>query len=308
MATAQVVVADKGSTVQGAPADNNTSAWTLSAGPAALAGPMINEMMAMYQTIMSDSEKQKENEIDAQAKAANAQAASIEKSGMMQMWQGVASGGTQIVGAAGSALTSAKIGGSEYDPAKAEATTAENEMKPLTEIDKAQKTGTASVGMGETDFVKMEGAELENTTKQMKSGNFGTTKEEQDNCVRALKTLKSTNDPDYDIAKENLNREIDQRQETRSAALKKMSEVTAYRTSMGGMVSQFGQAASSVVSGGLAIPKTQADAAATQQQSAGSLAQGATGTFDGQMSKMYDQELAEVQMLGALARSGEARV
>jgi len=272
--------------------------FQITSSAAALAQQMIYALMGLYLKIIDLDQQQKQNMLEAQSNAAKAQADATRQAGIDQCIGLVVAGGLTIVGAGVSAVLSATQEKAEYKTAKEGAETAGANLTTLKGLSETPEAN-ANVGMGQGNAPSE--AQLNAAVTRMKEGRFDA------NASDHLKALRNRPDRANDLVeiKTELDRQVSLASTQQSNYLKEMSEISTRRTSVTGAVSTVSQGLSNVAQGGSSPFKAQEDAKAQLNQVTGSMAGSASQTFDGQMTKMYDQAVAALQTLQRLQSAGQ---
>lgn len=316
---------------------NSDSLGMMSVGPAALAQLIIYQIMAMYSEIIHLDQKQKVNSLESQKEEAFGQAAATKSAGQASGGSMIAAGVCTIAGSVASALTIGLGLKSSTKDLEVEQNGIDERITPLDKIEEFSSTEEANSGgyeAGDLDLDDDGTNEVSLVAREMKEGDYSQAlepvnadkpngpKQLTDDAKEAIKQMKAASkmkkdelpedsdwsdfdfDDDFKLSnRKELNRLSTERN---TLAQKLMTSSTKYQ--------MYGQGLSGICNGasqfsqGIGqMEKAKYDAAASLNGTASQQAGSTANDFGQGMSKAYEAQNAEVQILEKIHQTNSVR-
>ncbi len=293
------------------------SLGTLTIGPAGLAAHIIYEIMALEGKIISLDQQQKVNETKARVTATDKQASATAESGKKAML-GAIIGGSIAIGMGIAAFGTQKYLGSRSGAGK-EMQKINEERAPILSADKEMRSSNPISTEEGTNLANKPG--VAERMKEIKAGNFKelpsrntetpkTAKENEQELKDAIGALKAkaqnggtTEKADLETVRTEIKSQLETTSRNLNTQASNQNGDLIGAQSISGLITTLGSSGSQAVSGGFTAAQKKQEALASVSGTASQMAGEQAGDFGQSMTKRYDAQNNEVQVLEAILRA-----
>ncbi len=269
-------------------------------GPGALAMLALLTTMAMFSKITGIDAKQDENLTKAQSEEAGAEATSMINSGWAAL-AGAAASAAVTIGGSGLAYYAGKGSAEQQDEMSGlqkDAKALEKESNPMKRLTKMSDGVTSSKNLTQNN------TKLTTRMNDLKSGNLNNVEDTPENNKLTLKALKqirledkTNNTNNFDSLRKGLDKRIESNSRDINSKMTSQQTIMNNLTMKNTLFNNTSQTAGGLVKAGGDTAKAYMDADASLNRTAASMAGSERQSFNSAMSKAFDAQNMEVQIL-----------
>lgn len=289
---------DKQGCSQGAGEAGSTSDGSLtqlSVGPAALAQLMIYQAINLYAKIIGLQSEERTNMVEAQVTCAQSQATETIAEGKASFDAALASGIMTITGAVASLAAYKAVDSSVNKDTTADMKELKPELDNMKVVEKNMSTIDTRGTAGDEQAVKYDDeteGKIESLKGDFKEHDYSRASEEPDITKKTLQRLKK--DEEW---KSEFNSKFDRNHRMMNSIVMRQSTVSNYSNMASTAANSLAQGGSSIAQGTGQQKSAEHRAAASLDGTSTQMAGGSASEFAQAMSKAYDAQVQEVQML-----------
>ncbi len=301
---------DKQESSQGAEeASGSTSDGSLtqlSVGPGALAQLMIYKAMDLYATVISLQSEERTNMVEAQVSCAKSQATETVAEGNANFWAAIESGALTIAGAGLSLVAYHLVDRSINGGSNSDLKELEPKLDQMSSVDKEMPTINTGEDAGDqlgveqnqnTEQMKKEIDEdkVKGLVQDFKNHDYSRAGENQDETKEAVHRLQE--DENYQNWRSEFNNRYERMNKEMNSIVMKQSTVANYSNMASTLANSLCGGSGKMFEGLGQKKSAEHRAAASLDGTSTQMAGGSASEFAQSMSKAYDAQVQEVQML-----------